>query len=437
MTTDYLMEPGGRLLGCIRVPGDKSISHRAIMLGALADGVTHIKGLLQGQDVLATLAAFRAMGVDIVEPQAGRLIIKGVGLDGLSRPDHPLDMGNSGTAMRLMSGILAAQPFDSELVGDSSLHRRPMRRVVEPLNAMGACIKMADGDCPPLSIKGGQKLQGIDYVMSVASAQVKSALLLAGLYADGVTAVTEPATTRDHTERMLKGFGYDLSTADHTVRVQGGGRLRGCDIQIPSDLSSAAFFLVGAAIAPKSTLQLEGVGVNPTRSGVLTCLQRMGADVELHHQREIGGEVIADIHVSHSRLRGITIPEDEASLAIDEFPILFVAAACADGDTVLRGAGELRVKESDRIAVMAKGLQQLGVTVQERADGVTIRGGQINGGVVDTQGDHRVAMAFAMAALCSQGPLTIRDCKNVDTSFPGFVEMAATAGLGIRTVNAA
>ena len=437
MTTDYLIEPGGRLLGCIRVPGDKSISHRAVMLGALADGVTHIEGLLQGQDVLATLAAFRAMGVDIAEPRAGRLTIRGVGLNGLSRPDHPLDMGNSGTAIRLMSGILAAQPFDSELVGDSSLQKRPMRRVVEPLNAMGACITMADEGCPPLSIKGGQRLQGIDYVMPVASAQVKSALLLAGLYAEGETSVTEPALTRDHTERMLKRFGYDLSVADYTVRVQGGGRLTGCDIQVPSDLSSAAFFLVGATITPGSTLQLEGVGVNPTRSGVVILLQRMGADVQLHNRCEIGGEAIADIHVSHSRLRGITIPEDEVSLAIDEFPILFVAAACADGDTVLRGGGELRVKESDRIAVMAQGLQQLGLTVQERADGVTIRGGQINGGVVDTQGDHRVAMAFAMAGLRSQAPLTIRDCKNVDTSFPGFLEMASAAGLGIQAVNTA
>ena len=437
MTTDYLIEPGGRLLGCIRVPGDKSISHRAVMLGALADGVTHIEGLLQGEDVLATLAAFRAMGVDIVESQPRRLTIRGVGLHGLRPPGHPLDMGNSGTAMRLMSGILAAQPFDSELVGDSSLHKRPMRRVVEPLNAMGACITMTKGGCPPLSIKGGQRLQGIDYVMPVASAQLKSALLLAGLYADGVTSVTEPAPTRDHTERMLKGFGYDLSTADHTVRVHGGGRLKGCDIQIPSDLSSAAFFLVGAAIARESTLQLEGIGVNPTRSGVLTLLQRMGADIELRHRREIGGEAIADIHVSHSRLRGITIPEDEVSLAIDEFPILFVAAACADGDTVLGGGGELRVKESDRIAVMAKGLQQLGITVQERVDGVTIRGGQMSGGVVDTRGDHRVAMAFAMAGLRADGALAIRDCENVDTSFPGFVEVAAAAGLGIQAVNAA
>ncbi|MFQ5938250.1 MAG: 3-phosphoshikimate 1-carboxyvinyltransferase, partial [Acidiferrobacterales bacterium] len=318
-----------------------------------------------------------------------------------------------------------------------SLHKRPMRRVAEPLNEMGACITMADKDCPPLSIKGGQRLQGIDYVMPVASAQVKSALLLAGLYAEGETSVTEPALTRDHTERMLRRFGYDLSVVDHTVRVQGGGRLTASDIQIPGDLSSAAFFLTGAAIAPGSTLQLENVGVNPTRSGAVNLLRRMGADIELHNRCEIGGEAVADIHVSHSRLRGITIPDDEVSSAIDEFPILFVAAACADGDTVLRGGGELRVKESDRIAVMAKGLQRLGVAVQERADGVTIRGGQIKGGLVNSQGDHRVAMAFAMAGLRSQAPLAVRDCKNVATSFPGFVEMAATAGLGIRTVNAA
>lgn len=434
MTTDYIIDPGGRLTGRARMPGDKSISHRAVILGALAEGVTHIEGLLQGEDVLATLAAFRAMGVDIAETRPGWLTINGVGLQGLKPPARPLDMGNSGTAMRLMSGILAAQPFDSELIGDSSLRKRPMKRVVEPLKAMGAQITMTDGDRPPLSIKGGQRLQAIDYVMPVASAQVKSALLLAGLYAVGTTSVTEPAVTRDHTERMLRGFGCDLSIKGQTVLVQGGGRLQACDISVPGDLSSAAFFLVGSTIAPGSTLKLDSVGVNPTRSGVLNLLQQMGADIALHDKREIGGEAVADIHVSHRPLRGITVPQDQVSLAIDEFPILFVAAACADGETVLSGAGELRVKESDRIAVMAKGLKQLGIDVQETGDGMAIRGGRMRGGVVDTQGDHRVAMAFAMAGLRTDGQLTVHDCENVDTSFPGFVEMAATTGLGIHAV---
>ncbi len=431
-TTDYIIQPGGQLTGRIRVPGDKSISHRAVMLGSLAEGVTRVSGLLEGEDVLSTLAAFRAMGVPAEGPAQGRLVIHGVGLRGLQPPTQALDMGNSGTAMRLMAGILAGQPFDSELIGDESLSRRPMARVAEPLRAMGAAIATSEGGRPPLRIAGGRKLSGIDYRLPVASAQVKSALLLAGLYAEGETAVTEPAPTRDHTERMLRGFGYEVKTAGARVSLMGGGRLRACTIDVPADISSAAFFLVGASIAPGSELTLEHVGVNPTRIGVLDILKRMGADLELLNPREAGGEPVADIRVRASRLRGIVIPEDQVPLAIDEFPVLFIAAACAEGQTVLRGARELRVKESDRIAVMAAGLKRLGIEAQETPDGIVLQGGRLTGGEVDSHGDHRIAMAFAIGALRASGAITIRDCTNVATSFPGFTEFAARAGLAIQ-----
>ncbi len=401
------------------------------MLGAIAEGRTHISGLLEGEDVLATIGAFRAMGVPMEGPVRGRLVIEGVGRNGLRAPRQALDMGNSGTAMRLMAGLLAAQPFDSVLVGDASLSRRPMGRVAEPLARMGALIETAEGGRPPLRIRGGRQLRGIEYAMPVASAQVKSSLLLAGLYAEGRTCVTEPAPTRDHTERMLRGFGYRVTTRARTICLEGGGRLRGCDLEVPADLSSAAFFLVGAAIAPGSELRLEHVGVNPTRSGVLEILRQMGADIEILDPREVGGEPLADLRVRGGRLHGIRIPEALVPLAIDEFPILFIAAACAQGETVLTGAQELRVKESDRIAVMAQGLRRLGVDVHETPDGAVIRGGRLEGGEVESFGDHRVAMSFAIAALVAAAPITVRDCKNVATSFPNFVELARCAGLGI------
>ena len=429
---DYLIQPGGRLTGRIRVPGDKSISHRAVMLGALAEGVTHVTGLLEGEDVLSTIAAFRAMGVAMEGPQQGRLTIHGAGLRGLKAPARPLDMGNSGTAMRLMAGILAGQSFDSELIGDESLSKRPMKRVSEPLGSMGAAIATAEGGRPPLKIEGGRSLRGIDYRMPVASAQVKSSLLLAGLYAEGETAVTEPAPTRDHTERMLRGFGYAVQTGGARIRLRGGGTLTACDIDVPADISSAAFFLVGASIAPGSDLTLEHVGVNPTRTGVLHILRLMGADLELMNPRAVGGEPVADIRVRASRLRGIRIPEDQVPLAIDEFPALFIAAAAASGETVLAGAAELRVKESDRIGVMAQGLKRLGIQARETPDGIAIQGGALQAGEIDSHGDHRIAMSFAMAALRARGPIAVRDCKNVATSFPGFTELAAKAGLRIQ-----
>ncbi len=432
---DYRVQPGGTLAGSVRVPGDKSISHRSVMLGALAEGVTHVTGLLQGEDVLATLAAFRAMGVRAEGPDDGRLVIHGVGLHGLKAPAGELDMGNSGTAMRLMAGILAGQTFDSALTGDDSLRLRPMNRVAVPLASMGAVIHTADGGRPPLRIKGGQRLHAIDYVMPMASAQVKSSLLLAGLYATGETRVTEPAPTRDHTERMLRGFGYAVHTDGPRISLSGGGRLQACDIDVPADISSATFFLVGAAITQGSDITLQHVGVNPTRIGVLNILTRMGAQVELQNRREVGGEPVADIRVKGGPLKGISIPEDQVPLAIDEFPALFIAAACAVGETLLTGAAELRVKESDRIAVMATGLRALGIDARETPDGMVIQGGRLQGGEVDSHGDHRIAMAFAIAALRASGPILVRDCRNVATSFPDFVPLATAAGLKLHVEN--
>ena len=432
---DYQVAPGGRLNGRLRVAGDKSISHRSVMLGSLADGVTHVTGLLEGEDVLCTLAAFRAMGVMAKGPEKGRLTIQGAGLLGLRPPAQPLDMGNSGTAMRLMAGILAGQVFDSVLIGDASLSKRPMKRVSEPLGQMGARIDTNDGGRPPLRIHGGQKLHSIDYKMPMASAQVKSSLLLAGLYADGETVVTEPAPTRDHTERMLRGFGYDVRVEGARVRIRGGGKLTACDIDVPADISSATFFLVGAAISDGSELVLEHVGINPTRIGVINILKLMGADLTIENAREVGGEPVADLRIRGSQLKGIRIPEDQVPLAIDEFPALFIAAACARGETVLTGAHELRVKESDRIAVMATGLKNVGIAAQETPDGIIIQGGKLSGGDVDSHGDHRIAMAFAMSALRASGPITIRDCKNVATSFPDFVDLARQTGLSINVVN--
>lgn len=430
----FQLQPGGSVTGDIRVPGDKSISHRSIMLGALADGITEVNGFLEGEDSLATLQAFRDMGVTIEGPDNGFVRIHGVGIDGLQAPRGPLYLGNSGTAMRLFAGLLAAQAFESELTGDESLSRRPMNRVADPLRAMGAVIDTAEGGRPPLKIHGGQSLTGIHYEMPVASAQVKSCLLLAGLYAEGVTSVTEPAPTRDHTERMLEGFGYHVHRKGATASVSGGGRLTANSIDVPADISSAAFFLVAASIAPDSDLTLRHVGMNPTRVGVINILRLMGANIEVLNEREIGGEPVADLRVQSAELNGIDIPEDQVPLAIDEFPVLFVAATCATGETVLRGAEELRVKESDRIQVMADGLAAVGVDTMVTPDGIIIQGGQeIAGGTVDSHGDHRIAMAFAVASLRATGAIEVTDCANVATSFPGFVELARKTGIQIAT----
>ncbi|GEK48154.1 3-phosphoshikimate 1-carboxyvinyltransferase [Bisbaumannia pacifica] len=432
----YRVAPGGQVAGRIRVPGDKSISHRSIMLGALAEGVTEVKGFLEGEDSLATLQAFREMGVAIEGPHQGRVTIHGVGMHGLKAPAGPLYVGNSGTAMRLFAGLLAGQAFDSELTGDASLTKRPMGRVADPLRLMGAEIDTAEGGRPPLRIHGGKALKGITYDMPMASAQVKSCLLLAGLYAEGETRVREPAPTRDHTERMLNGFGYAVERDGDTCWLSGGGKLGAGPIDVPSDISSATFFLVAAAITPGSDLVLEHVGINPTRIGVINILTLMGADLELSNQREVGGEPVADIRVRYAPLKGIDIPVEQVPLAIDEFPSLFIAAANAEGITRLRGAEELRVKESDRIQAMADGLAVLGVEHTVVADGIDIVGGKpqganYGGGRIDSMGDHRIAMAFTVAGLRASAPIEIDDCANVATSFPGFVELAGRVGLRV------
>ena len=424
----FSLAPGGKLTGRIRVPGDKSMSHRSIMLGAIAEGRTSVSGFLEGEDALATLSACRAMGVEISDPQSGRLTIEGVGLRGLHAPKQTLDLGNSGTSIRLMSGLLAGQSFDTVLTGDESLLRRPMGRIINPLNQMGASIDAREG-CPPLNIRGTVSLAGIHYDLPVASAQVKSSVLLAGLYASGRTSVTEPAPTRDHTERMLRGFGYSVSCENGVISVAGGGVLRGTEIDIPADISSAAFFMVGASIAPGSDLMLEHVGLNPTRDGVITILRAMGADIEVSHERTVGGEPVADLRIRYAPLRGIDIPVQEVPLAIDELPAILVAAACAEGVTVLRGAEELRVKESDRIASMAEGLSHIGIRNTVAPDGITVVGGTPSGGVITTHHDHRIAMSFAMAALRASDPIIVTDCAHVATSFPGFAELAANTGL--------
>lgn len=433
----YRVSPGGQAQGQLRVPGDKSISHRSIMLGALAEGVTEVKGFLEGEDSLATLQAFREMGVAIEGPHQGRVTIHGVGMHGLKAPSGPIYVGNSGTAMRLFAGLLAGQAFDSELTGDESLTKRPMGRVADPLRLMGATIDTAEGGRPPLNIKGGAPLKGIYYDMPMASAQVKSCLLLAGLYAEGETKVREPAPTRDHTERMLNGFGYEVSREGDTCWLKGGGKLTAGPIDVPSDISSATFFLVAAAITPGSDTTLAHVGINPTRIGVINILTLMGADLTLENEREVGGEPVADIRIRYRPLTGIDIPVDQVPLAIDEFPALFVAAANAQGTTRLRGAEELRVKESDRIQAMADGLAVLGVEHRVVEDGIDIVGNgndqvpSYGGGRIDSLGDHRIAMSFAMASLRASSEIIIDDCANVATSFPDFVELAQRIGVNI------
>jgi len=434
---DWIAAPGAPLQGAFAVPGDKSISHRAIMLAAIADGVSRIEGFLEAEDTRATAAVFAQLGVHIEAPAPGVRVVHGVGMDGLQASTAPLDCGNAGTAMRLLAGLLCGQPFDSALVGDASLSKRPMQRVIEPLALMGARIDSDDG-VPPLRIAGGQRLRGIDYTLPVASAQVKSALLLAGLYADGETRIREPQPTRDYSERMLRSFGADIAFAPGSAQLRRGQRLRATDIAVPADFSSAAFFLVAATLVPGSELRLQHVGMNPRRTGLLHALRAMGADISEDHASiapadEQGGEVIADLVVRHAPLRGIELPVEYVADMIDEFPALFVAAACAHGKTTIRGAAELRIKESDRITTMATGLRALGIAVEEAPDGATIHGGRLRGGAVESHGDHRVAMAFAVAAQCAEGEVRIGDVANVATSFPDFDALARQAGFGLRS----
>ena len=413
------------------MPGDKSISHRAVILAALADGTSTIRDLLESTDVLATVSAFRQLGVKIEGPRDGALWVDGVGLDGLSAPNRPLDMGNSGTAMRLLAGVLVGQDFESTLVGDASLSQRPMGRIIDPLTRMGAKISGVQDDTPPLKIRPTKALRAIDYSMPVASAQVKSALLLAGAYANGATTITESAVTRDHTERMLTGFKYSGQVGRQPIKIEGRGRLSACEITVPGDLSSAAFFVVGATISEGSSVRLENIGINGTRSGVLDILREMGANIQLESKRVICGEEVADLVISHSSLNGISIGPELVSRSIDEFPAIAIAAACATGRTTIRGAKELRVKETDRIRAVVQGLNTLNIEAVELEDGMVITGGELKSGNVNSFQDHRIAMAFSIAGAATQGSIRIADCSNVETSFPDFVSQAAGCGLNI------
>ncbi len=437
--TNWTTKTAENISGTIRVPGDKSISHRSIMFGALAEGQTQITGFLQGEDCLATRKAFESMGVSIRD-EGDKIIIDGVGLHGLKAPGEAIDVGNSGTGMRLLAGVLAGQKFSSTLVGDASLMTRPMGRVAKPLSQMGADIQTLENGCAPIRLNASEHLTGIDYQQNVASAQVKSALLLAGLYAQGETIVHEPGISRDHTERMLRKFGYEVKTlADgdsRTTILQGGGKLTAANINVPSDISSAAFYLVAGAIAPAQNdgIVLKEVGVNPTRTGIVDILRLMGANLSFENEQN-NEEPVADIRILPSQLKGIVVPAELVPLAIDEFPVIFVAAACAEGEFVLRNAKELRVKESDRIEAMANGLQALGVDCEVLEDGIIIRGNPENpfpkAATVDSLTDHRIAMAFAIAGIRAKNPIRILDCDNVATSFPNFYQLANQVGIHI------
>jgi len=432
---DFLAQPTAAVAGAIEVPGDKSISHRALMLAGVADGTSEVTGFLAGEDCLATLQAMRALGVRIEQPSQTHVVVHGAGLRGLQAAGRALDMGNAGTAMRLFTGLLAAQSFDSALIGDASLMKRPMERVAKPLRLMGASVETEEGH-PPVHIRGGQSLQGIDYLMPVASAQVKSALLLAGLYAEGPTSVTSPAVCRDHSERMLQSCGVRLDIQGLRTTLHPPARLVAQALNVPGDFSSAAFFIVaGLLAADPAGLLIRNVGLNPTRTGLLDILRAMGGRIEVERERSSGAEPVADLRVYASALRGISVPPALVPLAIDEFPVLFIAAACAQGTTLVTGAEELRVKESDRIAAVADGFTALGVVHDVLRDGLRIHGRPdapaFSGGTVDSRGDHRVAMAFAVASLRAAAPLKIRDIANVATSFPGFLQLAASIGLAV------
>ena len=431
----FKAHPAMRVFGTMSVPGDKSISHRALMLSGIAEGVSEVSGFLASEDCLASLAAMRALGVHIEQTSATRVLIHGVGMHGLKRAGRALDMGNAGTAMRLFTGLLSAQKFDSQLIGDASLMKRPMERVAKPLREMGADVRTRNGT-PPVDIGGNRGLHGIDYQMPIASAQVKSAILLAALYAAEPTTITAPGMSRDHSERMLKSGGVKLDIDGLRITLHPPQRLVSQKINVPGDFSSAAFFIVaGLLAAPVEGLVIQNVGLNPTRVGLLTILRRMGANIEIFNPRESGAEPVADLRVFASPLHGIAVPKDLVSLAIDELPVLFIAAACAQGETRVTGAEELRVKESDRIAAMSAGLTALGVAHTALPDGMQIsgreQGNAFTSGAIDSFGDHRIAMSFAIASLRAAGAIAIRDVANVATSFPDFVPLAQSVGLAL------
>ncbi|MEM1262659.1 MAG: 3-phosphoshikimate 1-carboxyvinyltransferase [Pseudomonadota bacterium] len=432
----WLIPGGAALSGSLQVPGDKSISHRALMFNALANGEAQIDGLLEGDDCLATARALQAMGVSITRLGTGQYHVHGVGRHGLAAPTAPLDLGNSGTSMRLFCGILAPQRFASTLVGDRSLSRRPMARVIRPLNAMGAQIA-GKANRPPLTVLPTERVLAVRYGMPVASAQVKSAILLAALYADGETQVSEPAPTRDHTERMLAAMGVPIAVdADrHLISLTGPADLQPLSVSVPGDPSSAMFFVVAATLAAPSGVTIRGVGVNPTRIGALEILRHMGARIEIRNRRDVGGEPVADLHVQQAELTAIDVPEALVPLAIDEFPVLFVAAANARGVTRFNAIGELRHKESDRIAVMIRGLRAMGITCEESDDAAVITGGPSRGAEIDAEDDHRIAMAFAVAGLTASQPLILAGTETVATSFPGFVTSCGSLGWTIEEMS--
>lgn len=441
--TPLRLRANGPLAGTVQVPGDKSISHRAVMLAALAIGQSEVRGLLEGEDVLATAAAMRAMGADVQRIGPGHWRINGVGVGGLLSPETLLDMGNSGTSTRLLMGLVASHDVRATFAGDASLSRRPMARVIKPLQLSGATFDAAQGGRLPLTVTGTARALPISYRLPVASAQVKSAILLAGLNITGETVVEEPVATRDHSERMLRGFGADLSTgpmADGGTRIclAGPATLHPCDLTVPGDPSSAAFPLVAALLVPGSDVLITGVGLNPTRDGLFRVLEMMGASIERLNMREIGGEPVADLRVRHSALSGIEVPPEAAPTMIDEYPVLFVAAALASGRTVMRGLEELRVKESDRIATMAKGLAAAGVTVEELPDGLIIDGGSgagpAGGITVETHLDHRIAMSFTILSLTSAQPVTVDDMAPINTSFPDFLPLMQSLGAETESV---
>lgn len=428
---NFISKPVVSIKGEITVPGDKSISHRSIIFGSIAKGTTVINGFLDGDDCLATLKAFQAMGVTIEGPDEQQVVIYGVGKYGLKKTEQVIDCGNSGTSIRLLAGLLAAQAFDSQLTGDESLLKRPMLRISKPLTLMGADISTIDGK-PPITIKGGKKLHGIDYVMPEASAQVKSCILLAGLYAEGETLITETGVSRDHTELMLKYFSYPIKRSGNTLVINSDHECLATEIYVPGDISSAAFFIVAATIIPGSDVLIRNVGINQTRTGIIHILLEMGAKITLLNQRQVGEEWVADLRVQYAHLKGINISANMVPLAIDEFPVIFIAAACARGQTTLRGASELRFKESDRIAAMVDGLKKLGIQAEALDDGIFIEGGTLQGGIVESRDDHRIAMSFAVAGAVASAPVTVRNCANVATSFPLFVETAKQLQLQIE-----
>ncbi len=435
-TVKFAARPVRSVSGAVTVPGDKSISHRALMLSGIAQGSSEVSGFLASEDCLATLAAMRALGVGIEQPDPTRVVIGGVGLRGLREAGRALDMGNAGTAMRLFTGLLSAQTFNSQLIGDASLMKRPMERVAKPLREMGADVRTCNGT-PPVDIGGGRRLRGIEYRMPVASAQVKSAVLLAALYADGPTTVIAPAVNRDHSERMLKSCGVRVDTEGLRTTLHPPRELASQRLDVPGDFSSAAFFIVAGLLgAASSGLLIRNVGMNPTRSGLLDILRSMGGNIEIQNPRQSGAEPVADLLIHASALRGVHVPVELVPLAIDEFPILFIAAACAAGETLVTGAEELRVKESDRIAAMSAGFVALGVVHQVLPDGMRIEGRAagpaFDGGEIDSCGDHRIAMSFAVASLRAAAAISIRDVANVATSFPGFVGLACSVGLDIH-----